>query len=37
MCLFNDAFNLKNHLVLVRDGVNLDHWWNVAESVKSAS
>jgi len=38
MCLFNDAFTLKDHLVLVTDeGVNVDHWWNVTESVKSAN
>jgi hypothetical protein len=35
MCLFDDAFNLKDHVVLVTDeGVTVDHWWNVTESVK---
>jgi len=34
MCLFDDAFNLKDHMVLEIDGITVDHWWNVSKSVK---
>ena len=34
MCLFDDAFNLKDHMVLEIDGITVDHWWNVTKSVK---
>jgi hypothetical protein len=32
--LFFFTFNLTDHVLLVTDGVNLDHWWNVTESAK---
>jgi len=37
MCLFDDAFNLKDHTVLETDGVTVGNWWNVTKSVKSVN
>jgi len=37
MCLFDDAFNLKDHTVLETDGVTVDHRLNVTKSVKSVN